>query len=74
MITRLQRVEQRRAEYDGTPVHGATLANAACAACGAIEGDPDASAIGLCATCDAGPLCDSCADQHEATARHPATL
>jgi hypothetical protein len=74
MITRLQRVEQRRAEYDGSPVFGATLSAPSCAACGAMEGDPGATAIGLCATCDVGPICDSCAEQHEATAKHPATL
>lgn len=80
---RVQEIRARRLAYGGEPVHGAT-SRAECAVCKAVPADENLAnmfefhltvgSIGLCATCDAGPLCDSCAEQHEATAKHPATL
>lgn len=80
---RVQQIRYRRTDYNGAPVHGST-GHAECAACGATPADEnlanmtefrlEVGGIGLCGTCDAGPFCDPCAEQHEATAKHPATL
>ena len=76
-------IRWRRLDYNGGPVSG-TTGHAECAACTATPADEnlanmtefrlEVGTIGLCATCDAGPFCDPCAEAHEATANHPATL
>lgn len=58
--------QRARGSWSGVYASGST-SRPECAVCTETNG-----LIGLCSKCEAGPLCDLCADKHEATTGHPA--